>query len=180
MGTTMRSFRPAMPSAAVAASAMTSGGNTATASALSANALRLLLWCGDSVKAGARGVARFGSTCMSLQPVSQTHCNGNSMRTNQSGISQDNAAKSYQRYLQTPIFLEDRLGLDEGQILPIIANSQKYFILNLDNPHSLNATTPHPPVHHGQPLAHTDGREAGGGQGVAAGAPRCCGFHGAY
>lgn len=113
MGTTMRSFRPAMPSAAVAASAMTSGGNTATASALSANALRLLLWCGDSVKAGARGVARFGSTCMSLQPVSQTHCNGNSMRTNQSGISQDNAAKSYQRYLQTPIFLEDRLGLED-------------------------------------------------------------------
>ena len=110
MGTTMRSFRPAMPSAAVAASAMTSGGNTATASALSANALRLLLWCGDSVKAGARGVARFGSTCMSLQPVSQTHCNGNSM---QSGISQDNAGKMLSEILQTPIFLEDRLGLDD-------------------------------------------------------------------
>eukprot|EP00964_Phaeocystis_antarctica_P034737 scaffold19791_cov65-Phaeocystis_antarctica.AAC.1 len=87
IGTTMRSFRPAMPSAAVAASAMTSGGSTAVATARSARALRLLLWCSDSVQAGARGeVARLGPTCMSLQPVSHASCNGNSIeRTHAQG-----------------------------------------------------------------------------------------------
>ena len=70
----MRSFRPAIPSAAVAAS---SGGNTATARSVSA--LRLLLWCSDSMQAEAHGVGRLGPTGMSLQPASHANCNGNSI-----------------------------------------------------------------------------------------------------
>ena len=76
IGTTMRSFRPAIPSAAVAAS---SGGNTATARSVSAQ--RLLLWCSDSMQAGAHGVGRLGPTGMSLQPASHANCNGNSIST---------------------------------------------------------------------------------------------------
>ena len=86
----MRSFRPAMPSAAVAASAMTSGGSTAVATARSARALRLLLWCSDSVQAGASGVTLLGPTCMSLQPVSHASCNGTSIeRTHAQGSEPD-------------------------------------------------------------------------------------------
>ena len=82
IGTTMRSFRPAIPSAAVAASAMTSGGNTATARSVSA--LRLLLWCSDSMQAGAHGVGRLGPTGMHLQPASHANCNGNSIESTHS------------------------------------------------------------------------------------------------
>jgi len=72
IGTTTRSLRPAMPSAAVAASAITSGGINAR----SVSAPRLLLWCNDSMQAGAHGVARL--TGMSLQLASHANC-GNSM-----------------------------------------------------------------------------------------------------
>ena len=100
----MRSFRPAMPSAAVAASAMTSGGSTAVATARSARALRLLLWCSDSVQqAGARGeVARLGPTCMSLQPVSHASCNGTSIeRTHAQGQSPD--ASTARKFVYTVV-----------------------------------------------------------------------------
>ena len=62
-----------MPSAAVAASATSGGINTRSVSAP-----RLLLWCSDSVQAGAHGVARLGPTGMSLQQASHANC-GNSM-----------------------------------------------------------------------------------------------------
>ena len=74
IGTTTRSFRPAMPSAAVAASARMSGGINAR----SVSAPRLLLWCSDSMQAGAHGVARLGPTGMSLQLASHANC-GSSM-----------------------------------------------------------------------------------------------------
>ena len=98
----MRSFRPAMPSAAVAASAMTSGGSTAVATARSARALRLLLWCSDSVQAGASGVTLLGPTCMSLQPVSHASCNGNSIeRTHAQGQSPD--ASTARKFVYTVV-----------------------------------------------------------------------------
>ena len=91
----MRSFRPAMPSAAVAASAMTSGGSTAVATARSARALRLLLWCSDSVQAGASGVTLLGPTCMSLQPVSHASCNGTSIERTAQGPHDASTARKF-------------------------------------------------------------------------------------
>ena len=99
----MRSFRPAIPSAAVAASAMTSGGNTATARSVSA--LRLLLWCSDSMQAGAHGVARLGPTGMRLQPASHANCNGNSIETRTRGATAAKTTRKFTSQISYPATL---------------------------------------------------------------------------
>ena len=65
-----------------AGDALSSGGSLITSGGINARSVsapRLLLWCSDSMQAGAHGVARLGPTGMSLQLASHANC-GSSMR----------------------------------------------------------------------------------------------------